>query len=69
MRRNMAGEETNCAKDAKLRNHFVSNRFYVILVKSDGKNAMKLENLKIKKKGVETNKYEHLENPTTKYGN
>ena len=36
--------ETNCDKDFKLRNHFVSNRFYVILVKSDGKNAMKLEN-------------------------
>ena len=44
MRKNMAGEETNCEKDVKLRNHFVSNRFYVILVKSDGKNAMKLEN-------------------------
>ena len=46
MRKNMAGEETNCEKDVKLRNHFVSNRFYVILVKSDGKNEMKLENNK-----------------------
>jgi len=44
MQKNMAGEETNCEKDVKLRNHFVSNRFYVILVKSDRKNAMKLEN-------------------------
>ena len=43
----MAGEETNCEKDVKLRNHFVSNRFYVILVKSDGGDAMKLEKLKI----------------------
>jgi hypothetical protein len=44
MRKNMAGEETNFEKDVKLRNHFVANRFYVILVKSDGTNAMKLEN-------------------------
>ena len=48
----MAGEETNCEKDVKLRNHFVSNRFYVILVKSDGKNMMKLENWKIESKNM-----------------
>ena len=47
MRKNMAGEKTNCEKDVKLRNHFVSNRFYVVLVRSDGKNAMKFENYKI----------------------
>ena len=42
----MAGEEKDCAKDVKLRNHFVSNRFFLILVKSEGKNAIKLEKLK-----------------------
>ena len=42
----MAGEEKDCAKDVKLRNHLVSNRFFLILVKSEGKNAIKLEKLK-----------------------
>ena len=59
MRKNMAGEETNCEKDVKLRNHFVSNRFYVILVKSDGKMRWNLKirklsnkNMKIEPKGA-----------------
>ena len=42
----MTGEETICEKDVKLRNHFVSNRFFVILEKNEGKDAMKLEKLK-----------------------
>ena len=41
----MVGEEINCEKNVKLRNHFVSNLFFGILVKSEGKDAMKLENL------------------------
>ena len=41
----MVAEEKDCAKDVKLRNHFVSNRFFVILVKSEEKDAIKLEKL------------------------
>ena len=41
----MAGGEINCEKDLKLRNHFVPNSFFGILVKSKGKDAMKLEKL------------------------
>jgi hypothetical protein len=46
MWKKMAGEEKDCAEDVKLRNHFVSNRFFLILIKSEGKNAIKLEKLK-----------------------
>ena len=43
MRKNMAGEETNYEKYVKMRNHFVSNRFFVIFVKHEGKDAMKIK--------------------------
>ena len=43
--KNMVVEEKYCEKDVKLRNHFVSNRFFVILVKNERKDRIKLEKL------------------------
>ena len=42
----IAKAENKCEKDVKLRNHFVSNRFFVILVKNERKeDPMKFEKL------------------------
>ena len=42
----MVVEENDGGKDVNLRNHFVLNRFFVIVVKSEGEDAIKLEKLK-----------------------
>ena len=41
----MVVEENDGGKDVNLRNYCVSNRFFVILVESEGKDAIKLEQL------------------------
>ena len=46
VKKKIAKAENKCEKDVKLRNHFVSNRFFVILVKNERKeDPMKFEKL------------------------
>jgi hypothetical protein len=45
MRKKHDRRETNCEKDVKFRNHFVFNRFFIILVKSEAKDPMNLDKL------------------------